>query len=172
MRTTRRHDGPAGADAVSPPRQPLSRRDVYLEQELLQIVFAHPSVVGRLRDDFACEELQDPQLRKLLVCCYGIMDAGEEPTFHRVMAELEDSALKGIAVSLDEEARQKGIGAELLEQTLACLRERHHTDAAELSGQLQERGQQPGGGLNDETAAMLRRLSEYNLQRTVKNKLA
>ncbi|QDU41872.1 DNA primase [Symmachiella dynata] len=165
------HDGPA-YDSVSLPRKSLSRRDVYLEQELLQIVLAHPAVVGRLREDFACEELQDPQLRKLLACCYGLMDAGEELTFLRVMAELEDSALKGIAVSLDEEARRKGIGADLLEQTLACLRERHTTDAVEMSGQIREQVQQSGGGLNDETAAMLRRLSEYNKKRAVKNKLA
>ncbi len=167
-----RQDRPSPESAASSPRQPLSRRDLYLEQELLQIALMHPAVVGRLRDEFDCEELHDPHLRRLLACSYRIMDAGEEPTFHRVMAELTDSALKGIAVSLDEDARRKRIAPELLEQTLTCLRERRQHDPALIAGQLHEQMQQPGGGLNDETAAMLRQLSEYNKKRTVKNKLA
>lgn len=150
--------------------QPKKR--VYLERELLQIVFAAPSVIDRLQEQFDCDQMTNLVLRELLACCYRLGDAGEEPSFDRVMSELEDSHLKHEAVSLDEESRQKGIGPELLSQTLACLGQPDESHGASISGQFQEQLEQTGGELNEETAAILRQLSEYNQQRAAKNKLA
>ena len=167
-----RYDHPDTTEPVNAPRIQQPRKDVYLERELLQIVFAAPAVIGQLRQQFDSRDLSDPQLRELLECCYRLADAGEEPAFERVMAELEDSQLKRLAVFLDEEAREKGIGPELLEQTLTCLARRDRGKAATISGQLHEQIQQNGSGMNEETTAILQQLSEYNQKRAVKNKLA
>ncbi len=149
--------------------QDISKIDRKLERELLQIIFADPTIVTEMRAHVDCNEIQDPQLRTLLACCYEIADAREEPALARVLAKLEHSALKGLAVSLDEEARRKGIKAELLEQTLPCFKDRRDPKSAELSGRLRTH---TGGDLDDETAAMLRRHSDINSKRVVKHKLA
>lgn len=169
---TLRYDEPVAETVPVTKPTTVNRRDMLLEREVLQILMADPSTIEEIHRELALEEIQDGQLRALLSCCFDVFEAGEEVTFHRMMAELEDSALKGLAVSLDEEARRMGIGAELLKQTLACLRERHEDDPHKVAGELQEHVQQSGDNLNHETAAMLRRQQESIRKRAVKNKLA
>ncbi len=96
--------------------KPLNKDDK-LESEFIEIIFARPQLAERLRTEVGPDDFQNPDLQLLLQVIYDVCELGEEPTFQRVMVQMEDLELKGLAVWVSEQGRQKGIEQKLAEMT-------------------------------------------------------
>ncbi len=92
-----------------------SKTDI-LEKELLGVMFAMPSTVRDIQQSIRTSELGNASVRQLVEMSYSIADSGEEPTFDRILARLEDPELKRFAVEIDEQARRTDVSRRLMEQ--------------------------------------------------------
>lgn len=147
------------------------------ERELLEIIFSAPETASAIQSGIGCDEIHHPQLRTLLQVCFDLLEQGVEPTFRRVMDELEDPTLKRLAVQLDEMSRQKQIARKLTEDaqyvttamhTLQWRRE--ELSHEQIKGQLAAHNPAPDaeGGLGEEARALLQSASEFNRKRATR----
>jgi DNA primase len=104
------------------PRNPT--RDEGAERELLEVIFAFPSQIGRIRKEISLADFTNSHLRELLEICFELDDQDIPPSYDRVTARLEDAGLKSLATDVDLHGRELGISAIHLEQTLKYYRDR------------------------------------------------
>ncbi len=97
------------AGATQPLPVDWNNPDDVIECELLEMIFAVPSVVFRLQQEIGPEAVRNGSLRQLLHLCYDLAEQGDEPSFSLVSAALEDPELKRLAIRIDDHARQKRI---------------------------------------------------------------
>jgi hypothetical protein len=143
------------------------------ERELIEILLASPETTDRIRERVRSEEIRDGFLRRLLEVCYQIHDNGDQPTFERVAASMEDPELKRLLVQIDEESRSKETAQrlkdsefDLVEETVQVLKWRREREKFET-----ERGHRTGhdeaaGGMDDDDRSRLRRAFEHHQKRT------
>jgi len=77
-------------------------------RELVEALLQLPESVAEVRDWLDLESLSDGPLRRVLEMSFALLDAGETPTFERLLIEAEDPALKNLLVQLDTEGQAKG----------------------------------------------------------------
>ena len=99
-------------------------RDEKAERELLEVIFAIPEQVGRIREEITPADFTNRHLRQLLELCFEMHDQGILPSYERVTSQLEDAGLKNLAADVDLHGREIGITAELLERNLKFYRNR------------------------------------------------
>ncbi|WP_166831021.1 DNA primase [Thalassoroseus pseudoceratinae] len=92
-----------------PLRVDWNNPDDVIECELLEMIFAVPSIVFRLQQEIGPEAVANLALRQLLQLCYDLAEQGDEPSFSLVSTALEDPELKRLAIRIDDHARQKRI---------------------------------------------------------------
>ena len=90
-----------------------------MECELLEIIFTDPSTLDVIRREIGDEDFQNEQTRAVLQACFDLMDHDETPTFERISAAIEDAALKGLMVWIDQQARKKEIATKLKDNLMA-----------------------------------------------------
>jgi DNA primase len=95
--------------------RPLSKDDK-LESEFLECVLTQPNLMEQARQEIGVGDIQNPHLKSLAQLVYDVSELGEIPTFDRVMLETERNELKGLAIWVTEQARQKGIEKKLLDE--------------------------------------------------------
>lgn len=95
--------------------RPLSKDDK-LESEFLECVLTQPDLMEQARQEIGVGDIQNPHLKLLAQLVYDVSELGEIPTFDRVMLETERNELKGLAIWVTEQARQKGIEKKLLDE--------------------------------------------------------
>ena len=95
--------------------RPLSKDDK-LESEFLECVLTQPELMEQACQEVGVEDIQNPHLKSLVQLVYDVSELGETPTFDRVMLETERNELKGLAIWVTEQARQKGIEQKLLDE--------------------------------------------------------
>jgi len=173
-RPTRFFSGPNGRPS----------RDDLMESELLEIVFAQPSVVEEIRRDVSPDEIQNIHLRQLLQQCFDLSEQGIEPAYERLTARLEDSTLKRLAVLIDEQSRAKGIREKLrvdaggepgagepaflrnaIEKLLWRRKRRAHEETKGQVAQLVR----DAGGLDPQARELLKRAAEFHGERATQN---
>jgi DNA primase len=81
---------------------------VLAEQWLLQILLQTPECLEEVRREISPADFRCPRRRQLFATCCSLADAGEWPTYERLMLELEDPDLKGLLVLLDEQRQAIG----------------------------------------------------------------
>jgi hypothetical protein len=93
-------------------------------------------------------------------------EQGVQPSYERVTARLEDAGLKGLAVQIDEHARQVRVTPELAAHTLEYFRKRRESG---LSASSPLAGPHGGGTAEDGTdrdaKARLRAATELHRKR-------
>lgn len=118
-------DETANEEAASQERQQEERIDFYnrplskddkLESEFLECVLTQPVLMEQARQEIGVGDIQNPHLKSLAQLVYDVSELGEIPTFDRVMLETERNELKGLAIWVTEQARQKGIEKKLLDE--------------------------------------------------------
>ncbi len=163
----------ADTNRAQDPQRPGSTRVERAERELIEILLASPETTDRIRGRVRSEEIRNGFLRRLLEVCYQIHDNGDQPTFERVAASMEDPELKQFLVQIDEEARIKKTAQrlkdsefDLIEETVQVLKWRRERENFET-----ERGHRTGddeaaGGFDDDDKARLKRAFEHHQKRT------
>jgi len=159
-------------------------RDDRMERDLLEMIFAAPTIIGEVRGEIAANEFRNRPLRQLLETCYALADRGIEPSYDRVTAVIEDSELKRLAVQIDHVARDKEIARRLeedsrnramdaqrslLTQAIFNLKWRHKSEAHEASKGQQSQQTDPADGSEADVRARLRRAAEFHRERIAKN---
>lgn len=86
-----------------------STKDDVVEHELLEIVLAVPALVDRLQREIGADSLRNKNLRYLLQLCYDLAERGDDPSFDKLTAVLEDVELKRLLTRIDDDARRKKI---------------------------------------------------------------
>lgn len=131
---------PVRLDAASPaqapktsvealfPKQPS--RDDWMERELLEVIFQAPQTVALFQAEIEPSQLRNPFLAQLLVLCYDMCHAGDEPSYSRVMSSLEDLSLKRLVTEIDEHAQSVGVSESLVPVVLDYFRRRREPHAA------------------------------------------
>jgi DNA primase len=126
-----------------------------LERQLLEVLLAHPRLVGTAATEVKPEELTHLGLRQLFQGLYDLLTAGEEPELDRLRARIENSRLGEKARELQERGRFHANPEAWLRDLLAEFRRRRaepvrqevrnqlhaandHTEAVELLRRLQE----------------------------------
>lgn len=97
-------------------KRPLNKDDK-LECELIEILLARPQLVEPTRAEIGPDDFSNVDLRTLLLTIYDVCELGEEPTFDRVMVQMEAPELKTLAVWVSDQGRLKGIETKLNEMT-------------------------------------------------------
>jgi len=92
-------------------------KDDKLDCELIEIIMARPFLAEQMRMQIGPDDILNPDLRLLLQVIFDVCELGEDPTFDRIMVQIEDIELKGLAVWVSEQGRQKGIETKLNEMT-------------------------------------------------------
>lgn len=131
-----------------------------LERELLEVVLNEPACVEEVHSEVSLDCLSDGPLRVLMGKCFELHQRGEQPTYHRLTAELEDPALKSLVTELDEVAQRKGNGRRRLEGVINRLRRRRADE--QLRNLRAELGQVDGN--DDREAALLRQIQQQQQQ--------
>ena len=176
LRTSAQRSGQApqatsNSQPVSPrlfPAKPT--RAERAEIELLQYTFTFP-------DRFTAADLVQPadftnsNLRELWELCRQTQQLGAAPTFERIVAAIENPALKALAVEIDEQARAVAPAPELLEHLLVYFRRCRSADverAAALPGP--HAGALGGAPIADFDRERLRLATEWNRNRSSKTR--
>lgn len=166
-------------EAASIRRPDDVQREHRVEWELLEIIFAVPETVPRIREQVGTGELTHGRLRELLQVCYDLDDRGEAPGYDRVTAALEDSELKRLAMLVDESSQEKRIAEKareeradgdglpgLLERLVAHFqRRREQQSLAVTKGRLAQAGG-TSGRLGEEDKALLEKLTAFRKKQT------
>ncbi len=90
-------------------------KDDKLESEIIEMLFARPQLAELLRMEIGPDDFLNRDLKELLLVILDVCELGEEPTFDRVMVQIEDPELKTLAVWVSDQGRMKGIEAKLSE---------------------------------------------------------
>lgn len=138
----RRVDSP---EPEAPPR-PLGVLDAW-QRELLEIVVRHPDRLATARAAIAPENLEYAYCRDIYAAMARLADAGQTPSFQRLMVEFDDPAVKSLLVEFDERgaAKQPADPAALLEELIknfqhrASSRQRPVATGMLREGRLDER---------------------------------
>jgi len=88
--------------------QQAPRKIPPLQRELLELLLGHPESLPEVRADIAIEQMTPGPARQIYETCCRLFDAGDVPTFDRLMLEFDDPAVKSLLVELDESGRAKG----------------------------------------------------------------
>lgn len=77
------------------------------EWELLEILIRHPECLDVARAEVAPSQLRCQPCREIYEACCRLSDSGTEPTFDRLMLELDDPGIKNFLVELVEKWADK-----------------------------------------------------------------
>ncbi|HWB00013.1 MAG TPA: DNA primase [Pirellulales bacterium] len=88
------------------PRHP--QRVILAESWLLQIVLEWPDFLPEIRAVVREEQFRCPKRRAIYGLAGRLADAGQQPTFERMMLELDDTEMKSTLVQLDDERQAIG----------------------------------------------------------------
>lgn len=94
--------------------RPLGKDDK-LESEIIEMLFARPMLAEQMRMEIGPDDFLNQDLKELLLVILDVCELGEEPTYERVMVQIEDPQLKTLAVWVSDQGRLKGIDAKLSE---------------------------------------------------------
>lgn len=158
-------------------RRPLNKDDK-LDSEIIEMLFTQPHLAEPMRMEIGPDDFTNPDLRELLLVILDVCELGEEPTFERVMLQIENPELKTLAVWVSDQARLKGLESKLHEiingvpslflQNIDRVKwrreERTHREA------LAHDALRVDGPTND-PLAVLKKISEFNQKRAGNRKL-
>jgi DNA primase len=99
----RRPRGKAAREAPEAPPAEEVGKLVLAEQWLLQILLQTPECLEEVRREISPAHFRGDRRRQLFATCCALADGGQQPTFDRVMLEIEDPDLKSLLVALDEQ---------------------------------------------------------------------
>jgi DNA primase len=145
-------------------------RDERAELELLEILFTLPEKAELVRAEIEPSDLTNAHLRQLLEVCFRMHDEGVAPAYDRVTARLEDAGLKNLAAEIDQDARQRGVSAELVERTLGYFRKRREMRQPALPALAGPHAAESPGG-TDQSRERLRQATELHRKRVSKTTL-
>ena len=96
------------------------------QRELLEILVRHPECLEAARSGISTDKLANAACRRVYETGCRLADDGIEPTFDRLMLELDEEAPKSLLVELDENASAKGIEdpTALLQELIASFQAR------------------------------------------------
>ncbi|MBW3538843.1 MAG: DNA primase [Planctomycetes bacterium] len=155
-------------------------REERAERELLEIVLTRPDLLQDAVTEVGPDDFTSDGCRRLFETCRDLDDHGVSPTFDRVLSEVEDSDLKRLVVSLDDDSRRKNIAQHLredqseepaarpalLELTLTRLKRRREAQSHELfRGRLAMKASDGTGAIDSETRQLLEQLTQFNRRR-------
>ena len=100
----RRGPSPATVEAAqdSAPK-PIEKPDPW-DRELLELLIRFPACFPRARSALRAEQIVSAACRRIFEISCALADGGMEPTFERLMLEIEHPVLKNFLVGLDEAA--------------------------------------------------------------------
>jgi DNA primase len=78
------------------------------ERELMELLIAWPEQWAVVRARIGPQQVAGAPCRRIYETCGRLADAGELPTFDRLMLEFDDPAMKNLLVELDEARQAKG----------------------------------------------------------------
>jgi DNA primase len=108
-RNAARRPGPTHATAASQgPVEPADAIDP-MQRELLEILVGHPQCLPLVRETISAQHLASRRCRAIYEALLRLSDAGQTPTYDRLMLEFEDPAIKSLLVDLEEVGTAKGI---------------------------------------------------------------
>lgn len=90
--------------ASDEPPQPASP----WELAVLQLMITHPESFSAIHAQIEPEYIQHRGYRKIFETCCRLTDAGNAPSFDRLMLEFDDPAMKSLLVGIDETAQATG----------------------------------------------------------------
>lgn len=125
------------------------------ERELLEVLFAEPTLVAKAVAEVKLEEVEHPGLRRLLEGLYSLYAKGEAPELDLLRPTIENPRLAEYALRMQADGRQKPNRIAALDELLVVFRTRRqqprkqeiqnqlhaapdHTAALELLRQLQK----------------------------------
>ena len=143
-------------------------KDLWMERELLEIIFVRPESIAAIRKQVSPSDLADARLRGLLELCFQLADRGIDPSFDRVMAAIEDLPLKAFVTQIDEHARKlTTLSSSAAIEYFQQRRELHAASAGVNGPHLPE----SQAGLSQDAIARLRAVTELNQKRSIKKTL-
>lgn len=151
-------------------KRPLSKDD-RLEAELIEVLLTEPQLSAETRLHVGPGDFLNPHLRALIEFIFDVVELGEVPTFERVTLELESNELKGLAVWLSDEARQKGVERKLLDTEAESgglyqqLLDRMKWRREELSHQAALKRQSMAGDAKQDAIAKLQQVAAFHRKR-------
>lgn len=100
---------PARAPQTAPAPAPAKRPQKIgpCERELLELLIRSPASLSSVRASIRVEQIASGVCREIYETCCRVADAGEEPSFARLMLEFDDPAVKSLLVELDESGAAK-----------------------------------------------------------------
>lgn len=111
------------------------------ERELLELLLRFPECAAEARAAIDARQIGSPACRYVYAECCRMAEAGETPTFERLMLEFDDPALKSLLVELDESGAAKNIAdpAALLAELAGSFRRREASkDLSGRAGMLRQ----------------------------------
>lgn len=78
------------------------------ERELLELLLANPECLASVRPELGAGYFGSVACRRIYETCCRLADAGDTPTFERLMLESDEPVTKSLLVTLDEGGRAKG----------------------------------------------------------------
>ena len=111
--------GEAAATAAGAPLEPAAR-------ECLELFICHPECIELARKQLAPEAIASAPGREIYKTMCRLSDAGDSPTFERLLLALDDPGLKSLLVELDERGQAKGFDdpENRLQKLIEALRRR------------------------------------------------
>lgn len=96
------------------------------QRDLLEILLQFPDGIALARTAITPEHLASPTCREIYQACCRLAEAGQTPTFERLMLEFDDPGTQSLLVELDEKGRAKGMAnpEALMEQVIRTFRQR------------------------------------------------
>jgi hypothetical protein len=165
LKELKRKSGRPAQSEESAPR----REDTHsVEEELLEILIAHPEMASDVLDRVAPEQLAAGLPQQLYVAYCRLHDAGQPIEFGRVMVELEDPQLKSLLVELDERSRDKArLALQAVEARIESVRTllRERRTAEEQRRRVAALEVATSGGGDEDDLEILRELIEQERNR-------
>ncbi len=165
LKELKRKSGRTAPSEESAPR----REDTHsVEEELLEILIAHPEMASEVLDRVASEQLAPGSPRQLYEAYCRLHDAGQPIEFGRVMVELEDPQLKSLLVDLDERSRDKAqLALQAVEARIESVRTllRERRTAEEQRRRVAALEEAASGGDDEDNLEILRQLIEQERNR-------
>jgi len=96
---------PSTAPTVSPRSERLLL--AAWEKELMELLLHQPQVLPQLAHNLLVEEIVNPFCRRIYQHALSMLEAGEQPSFQRLMATTDDDDEKNVLVECDELGHEK-----------------------------------------------------------------
>ncbi len=124
-RAGRRRQAPAAKAADKSQAKPAVDPAPW-QRELIEVLLQFPEYVVTAQAEIAPSELGFEPCRRIYRKCCELSDAGDPPTFERLMLEFDEPAVKSLLVELDETGRAKQLDSplKLLEDFFQTFRQR------------------------------------------------